>query len=61
MIFFKRLHAPETKNLKTKKPHRYGMASKFQKSGELAGTRTRDHRLKRAMLYRLSYQPTVLF
>ena len=24
----------------------------------MTGTRTRDHRLKRAMLYRLSYQPT---
>ncbi len=31
-------------------------ASEKQKS-ELAGTRTLDHRLKRAMLYRLSYQP----
>ena len=28
------------------------------KKSELAGTRTLDHRLKRAMLYRLSYQPT---
>src|ERR1051326_7570171 len=27
-------------------------------SGGLAGTRTRDQRLKRPLLYRLSYQPT---
>ena len=31
-----------------------------QKNGGLTGTRTRDHRLKRAMLYRLSYQPAVI-
>ncbi len=29
-----------------------------QKNGGLTGARTRDHRLKRAMLCRLSYQPT---
>ena len=28
------------------------------KKSEPAGTRTLDHRLKRAMLYRLSYRPT---
>ena len=33
-------------------------AGYFNKNGGLTGTRTRDHRLKRAMLYRLSYQPT---
>jgi hypothetical protein len=26
-------------------------------SGESGGTRTRNHRLKRAMLYQLSYRP----
>ena len=30
------------------------------KSGEPAGARTPDHRLKRAMLYRLSYRPTLV-
>jgi hypothetical protein len=28
------------------------------KGGGLAGTRTQDQRLKRPLLYRLSYQPT---
>src|SRR5262252_9195989 len=37
---------------KTKKP-----AS--NQSGGLAGTRTQDQRLKRPLLYRLSYQPTL--
>jgi hypothetical protein len=27
------------------------------KSGEPGGTRTRDHRIKSAMLYQLSYRP----
>ena len=31
------------------------------KSGGLAGTRTQDQRLKRPLLYRLSYQPTGRF
>ena len=31
----------------------------FKKSGGSTGTRTRDTRLKRAMLYRLSYRPAV--
>ena len=30
-----------------------------EKNGEPAGIRTLDHRLKRAMLYRLSYQLTL--
>ena len=31
-----------------------------KQSGEPAGARTLDHRLKRAMLYRLSYRPTLV-
>ena len=31
----------------------------LQKNGGLTGARTRDSRLKRAVLYRLSYQPVV--
>ena len=33
-------------------------APECKKIGGLTGARTRDHRLKRAMLCRLSYQPT---
>jgi hypothetical protein len=33
------------------------IAGKNQAIGEPAGTRTRDHRIKSAMLYQLSYRP----
>ena len=42
---------------KAKKNRKENLPDHLQ-SGELAGARTLDHRLKRAMLYRLSYQPT---
>ncbi len=45
---------PNCRNLLRKKEKR----KKTKKNGELAGARTLDHRLKRAMLYRLSYQLT---
>ncbi len=32
-------------------------AQLFGKNGEPGGTRTRDHRIKSAMLYQLSYRP----
>ena len=31
----------------------------FVKDGETGGARTRDHKLKRLVLYRLSYRPTI--
>ncbi len=30
-----------------------------ERSGETGGARTRDHKLKRLVLYRLSYRPTI--
>ena len=48
---------PEERSRKNETAQKSG-----HKKSELAGTRTLDHRLKRAMLYRLSYQVTsVLF
>ena len=32
-----------------------------ENNGEPAGTRTRDHRIKSAMLYQLSYRPMVFY
>ena len=36
----------------------FGLGIYYWDSGGLAGARTQDPRLKRALLYRLSYQPT---
>ena len=45
----------------TKKSEQKLCSDPYPKSGEPAGARTPDHRLKRAMLYRLSYRPTLVF
>ena len=49
--------SPGKRDKRKRLPEYIPKAAEKQKS-ELAGTRTLDHRLKRAMLYRLSYQPT---
>ena len=38
-------------------PHFRCKANRQEMHGEPAGTRTRDHRIKSAMLYQLSYRP----
>ena len=43
---------------KIKKNRSWKTGNERQKNGDPAGIRTLDHRLKRAMLYRLSYQVT---
>ena len=74
MTAFKLLFSANTANIAHCEPHFpqtipepaarsviYNLTNKYKKNGGLTGTRTRDHRLKRAMLYRLSYQPAVFF
>ena len=34
------------------------LSNNGEKSGETGGARTRDHKLKRLVLYQLSYRPT---
>src|SRR4051812_35027351 len=40
--------------------HNLGVMENVENDGEPAGTRTRDHRIKSAMLYQLSYRPNSL-
>ena len=53
-----RTSLPENQQSENADPS-YIKFSSDQKNGGLTGARTRDSRLKRAVLYRLSYQPVV--
>ena len=55
---FRSPHPPRLKRTEAKKfPNSFKNFGK--KSGETGGARTRDHKLKRLVLYRLSYRPTI--